>query len=99
MQFEQKRGHVASSVECYMKQHKVTRQETVDEFYRQVSEAWKDVNEECLHPTSVPMPLLIRIINLARVIDVAYKDGDGYTFAAFLIKDYVTSLLVDPLPL
>lgn len=99
MQFEQKRGHVASSVECYMKQHNVTRQETVDEFYRQVSEAWKDVNEECLHPTSVPMPLLIRIINLARVIDVAYKDGDGYTFAAFLIKDYVTSLLVDPLPL
>ncbi|EOY12839.1 Terpene synthase 21, putative isoform 3 [Theobroma cacao] len=99
VKFEQKRGHVASSVECYMKQHDTTRQKAVDEFYRQISEAWKDVNEECLHPTSVPMPLLMRIINLARVIDVAYKDGDGYTFSGILLKDFVASLLVDPMPL
>ncbi|WRX28423.1 Terpene synthase [Theobroma cacao] len=98
-EFEQKRGHVASSVECYMKQYDTTRQKAVDEFYRQISEAWKDVNEECLHPTSVPMPLLMRIINLARVIDVAYKDGDGYTFSGILLKDFVASLLVDPMPL
>ncbi|OMP04623.1 hypothetical protein COLO4_09458 [Corchorus olitorius] len=98
-EFEQKRGHVASSVECYMKQHNARRQEAVDEFYRQISESWKDMNEECLYPTSVPMPLLTRIINLARVMDVAYKDGDGYTFAEVLLKDSVTSLLVDPVPL
>ncbi|XP_022753968.1 (-)-germacrene D synthase-like [Durio zibethinus] len=98
-EFEQKRGHVASSVECYMKQHDTTRQQAVDEFYRQVSEAWKDINEECLNPTSLPMPLLMRIINLARVIDVAYKDGDGYTFSEVLLKDSVTSLLIDPMPL
>ncbi|XVE80200.1 hypothetical protein DITRI_Ditri14bG0120600 [Diplodiscus trichospermus] len=98
-EFEQKRGHVASGVECYMKQHGATRQEAVDEFYKQVSEAWKDMNEECLRPTSVPMPLLMRILNLARVIDVVYKDGDGYTFSEILLKDFVTSLLIDPMPL
>ncbi|RVW14958.1 (-)-germacrene D synthase [Vitis vinifera] len=68
--FEQKRGHVASAVECYMKQHGASEQETHNEFNKQVRDAWKDINEECLIPTAVPMPILMRVLNLARVIDV-----------------------------
>ncbi|RVW14961.1 Retrovirus-related Pol polyprotein from transposon TNT 1-94 [Vitis vinifera] len=68
--FEQKRGHVASAVECYMKQHGASEQETHNEFNKQVRDAWKDINEECLIPTAVPMPILVRVLNLARVIDV-----------------------------
>ncbi|PRQ31672.1 putative (-)-germacrene D synthase [Rosa chinensis] len=30
--FEQKRGHVASAVECYMKQYGATEEETIIEF-------------------------------------------------------------------
>nr|XP_034914395.1 (-)-germacrene D synthase-like [Populus alba] len=94
--FEQKRGHVASSIECYMKQHGTTEQETVHEFRKQVTDAWKDVNEEFLHPTAVPMPLLTRMLNLARVIDVVYKDEDGYTNAGTALKDLVSAILIDP---
>eukprot|EP00258_Populus_trichocarpa_P015005 XP_006370591.1 (-)-germacrene D synthase isoform X1 [Populus trichocarpa] len=97
--FEQKRGHVASSIECYMKQHGTTEQETVHEFRKQVTDAWKDVNEEFLHPTAVPMPLLTRMLNLARVIDVVYKDEDGYTNAGTALKDLVSALLIDPVPM
>ncbi|RVW61721.1 (-)-germacrene D synthase [Vitis vinifera] len=43
--FEQKRGHVASAVECYMKQHGALEQETHKEFNKQVGDAWKDINE------------------------------------------------------
>ncbi|RVW14966.1 (-)-germacrene D synthase [Vitis vinifera] len=68
--FEQRRGHVASAVECYMKQHGASEQETHNEFNKQVRDAWKDINEECLIPTAVPMPILMRVLNLARVIDV-----------------------------
>uniref|UniRef100_A0A6N2MF07 Isoprene synthase, chloroplastic n=1 Tax=Salix viminalis TaxID=40686 RepID=A0A6N2MF07_SALVM len=96
---EQKRGHVASSIECYMKQHGTTEQETVHEFRKQVTDAWKDVNAECLFPTAVPMPILTRILNLARVIDVLYKDEDGYTNAGTALKDFVSSLLIDPVPM
>ncbi|KAJ6753640.1 hypothetical protein OIU79_026469 [Salix purpurea] len=96
---EQKRGHVASSIECYMKQHGTTEQETVHEFRKQVSHAWKDVNEECLFPTAVPMPILTRILNLARVIDVVYKEEDGYTHAGTALNDFVSSLLIDPVPM
>ncbi|TXG67320.1 hypothetical protein EZV62_008595 [Acer yangbiense] len=97
--FEQKRGHVASSVECFMNQHGATEEETCNEFRKQVRSAWKDINEECLLPTVVPMPLLTRILNLARVIDVIYKDEDGYTHAGGFLKDFVASLLINPVPI
>ncbi|KAH9755851.1 alpha-humulene/(-)-(E)-beta-caryophyllene synthase [Citrus sinensis] len=84
--FEQSRGHVASSVECYMKQHGATEEEACNEFRKQVSNAWKDINEDCLRPTVVPMPLLMRILNLTRVIDVIYKYEDGYTHSAVVLN-------------
>ncbi|NP_001268213.1 (-)-germacrene D synthase [Vitis vinifera] len=97
--FEQKRGHVASAVECYMKQHGASEQETPNEFPQPVREAWKDINEECLIPTAVPMPILMRVLNLARVIDVIYKNEDGYTHFGAVLKDFVTSMLIDPVPI
>uniref|UniRef100_A0A2N9H4T4 Terpene synthase metal-binding domain-containing protein n=1 Tax=Fagus sylvatica TaxID=28930 RepID=A0A2N9H4T4_FAGSY len=97
--FEQKRGHVASAVECYMAQHGATEEEATNELCKQVKDAWKDINEECLNPTTVPMPLLTRILNLARVMDVVYKDEDGYTNAGTVLKDFIASMLIDPVPL
>uniref|UniRef100_A0A2N9I7S9 Uncharacterized protein n=1 Tax=Fagus sylvatica TaxID=28930 RepID=A0A2N9I7S9_FAGSY len=93
-----KRGHVASAVECYMTQHGATEEEAINEFRIQVRDAWKDINEECLYPTSVPMPILTRVLNLARVIDVLYKDEDCYTHAGTVLKAFVTSMLIDPVP-
>ncbi|KAL9454270.1 hypothetical protein AB3S75_009796 [Citrus x aurantiifolia] len=96
--FEQSRGHVASSVECYMKQYQATEEEAYNELRKQVSNAWKDINEDCLRPTVVPMPLLMRILNLMRVADVIYKYEDGYTFAEVL-KDFIASLFINPVPI
>ncbi|KAI7981020.1 (-)-germacrene D synthase [Camellia lanceoleosa] len=97
--FKQKTGHVASAVECYMKQHDASEEEVLIEFHKQVTNAWKDINAECLHPIEVPMPLLLRVVNLARVIDVLYKDKDGYTNSGTRLKGFVTSVLIDPVPI
>ncbi|XP_031383637.1 (-)-germacrene D synthase-like [Punica granatum] len=97
--FEQKRGHVASAIECYMKHHGATEQETEEKLWKMIDDGWKDINEECLHPTPVPMPLLTRIVNFTCVIEVLYKDKDRYTNSQTDLKDYVTALLVDPIPL
>ncbi|XP_043701581.1 (-)-germacrene D synthase-like [Telopea speciosissima] len=94
---EQERGHVCSSVECYMKQHGVTEQEACDEFKRRVENAWKDINQGCIKPTIVPMPFLMRILNLTRMMDVIYKHGDGYNNASQVLKDYITFLFIDPI--
>lgn len=98
VQFEQKRGHVASAIELYMKEHGVSEQETEKELRKRVLDAWKDINEAFLRPTAVQVPILMRILNLSRVIHVLYSDGDNYTHSGTLLKDHVTSLFVSPLP-
>nr|WNI01931.1 terpene synthase [Psidium guajava] len=95
--FEQSRQHADSSVQCYMRQHGVTEQEAENDLHKQVEDAWKEVNEECLHPTAVPMPLLMGILNLTRVMDVLYKDGgDHYTNPHIKLKDHIKLVLMDP---
>ncbi|KAI4317442.1 hypothetical protein L6164_025309 [Bauhinia variegata] len=98
-EFEQKRGHVVSLLECYMKEHDISREDTINELRKQVVNAWKDINEECLRPTQVPMPFLMRIVNFARVIDVFYKDEDCYTNAGGAMKTYIAAVFVEPVPI
>jgi (-)-germacrene D synthase len=99
LQFEQERDHVVSGIECYMKLHGVSKQEVHEEFRKQVVNAWKDINKECVRPTEVPVPLLMRVLNLARVMDLLYKDEDAYTQLGEVMIEGVTSLLVDPVPI
>ncbi|KAL6283771.1 hypothetical protein ACE6H2_014700 [Prunus campanulata] len=97
---EKERGHEASSVDCYMKQHGVSEQEALDVFNKQVFDLWKDINEDLLiRPNAVPRPVLMRVLNLTRVVDLVYEKGDGFTHVGKLMKDIVTSLFLDPVPL
>ena len=85
-------------MECYIKQHGVSEEEAYVEINKMVSDSWKDINEELLEPTSMPVPLLSCILNFARVIDVVYKDGDGYTYShsKFGLKNILNTLLLSP---
>ncbi|KAK2434604.1 putative terpene synthase [Trifolium repens] len=98
-EFEQKRGHSASAIECYIKQHDVSREDAINELLRQVTNAWKDINEELLDPTHVPKPLLMRVLNFSRVIDVLYKDEDCYTHSQGSTKNDIISILLNPCPI
>lgn len=98
-EFEQERGHVASAVECYMNQHGASKEEAIDEFRKQVKNAWKDINKECLTcHTVIPAPLLERVVNLARVIHLLYQEEDSYTHSTTKFKGIITSVLIDPVP-
>ncbi|CAL5404078.1 unnamed protein product [Camellia sinensis] len=80
----------ASSVVCRLMDDMVGhKEEALVELKKRVTNAWKDINQECLRPTAVPMPLLLRVVNLARVINVLYKDEDGYTHSGTKLKDEV----------
>ncbi|GMN72149.1 hypothetical protein TIFTF001_055217 [Ficus carica] len=97
--FEQKREHIVSSVECYVKQYGVSEQEAYTVLRQQINDAWKDINEECLEPREMAMPLLMRVVNFARVIDLLYKDGDNYTNAGGIMKHLIKSIFIDPIPM
>ena len=81
-----------------MKQYDVSKQEVHDEFRKQIVNAWKDINKECLRPSEVPVPLLTRVVNLLRVMDLLYKDEDAYTHLGGVMVEGITSMLVDPVP-
>ncbi|CAA2966117.1 (-)-germacrene d synthase [Olea europaea subsp. europaea] len=90
--FEQK----ISAVGCYMNQHNgASKEEAFAEIQKQVTNAWKVINQECLRPTAVPMAFLKQVIvNLARVSHTMYKDLDAYTHSADKLKGTITLLLV-----
>ncbi|KAL6213630.1 hypothetical protein ACLB2K_013077 [Fragaria x ananassa] len=97
--FEKERGHAPSSIDCYTKQYGVSEQEAIDVFNKQIVESWKDINEEFLKPTAVPMPVLMRVLNLTRVADLLYKGEDGFTRVGKMTKDSVAAVIIDSVPL
>ncbi|CAN1327514.1 Alpha-copaene synthase [Linum perenne] len=96
--FERNKKHVASSIDCYMKELNVSEEEAIEFIREEISKAWKDIAESCHKPTPVPVALMDRILNFARSINVIYENGDGYT-NSHLMKSEIASLFVDPVPL
>ncbi|XP_074364107.1 sesquiterpene synthase Cop-like [Apium graveolens] len=88
-------------VGCYMRQHGVSREHTFAEFEKQKTQAWKDMNSECLRPTAVPIPLLMVALSSSRLVYVCYEyqNIDGYTTSDTKTKELLRTLLVDPIPM
>lgn len=86
------RKHVLCSVECLRKEG-LSIKEISDKYNQLITNAWKDVNEECMKPNPVSMEILLPIINGGRLVEVSYKDGDGYTCPENL-RDIITALFI-----
>ncbi|KAI3456990.1 hypothetical protein Pfo_013653 [Paulownia fortunei] len=85
-----------SAVECYMNQNGTSEKEAFAEFLEQVKKAWKDINQECLKPTRVSLPILMNVVNLTRLINLLYGDEDGFTNPTTKTKDYINCVLIEP---
>ncbi|PWA53056.1 Terpene synthase, metal-binding domain-containing protein [Artemisia annua] len=94
---EQERKHVASGIQCYMKEFDVTEQHVYNVFNKKVEDAWVEMNEESLKCKDVKFPVIMRVINLARVMDVLYKNKDHYTHVGPELINHIKSLVVDPI--
>ena len=82
-----------------MREYDLSREQAIQESRNRVIDAWKDINEEYLRPTKVPMPFLMRVLNLARFMAVMYKDESCYTHPGGIMKKHIEALLVDPVPI
>ncbi|XP_014522250.1 probable terpene synthase 2 [Vigna radiata var. radiata] len=95
--FEQQRVHVASAVECCMKQYSISEAEAYNFIHKDVEDCWKVINEECIKSSDdIPKCVLDCAVNLARISEVSYENHEDKYTNAKLLKDYVSSLLVDP---
>ncbi|EOY13945.1 Terpene synthase 21, putative [Theobroma cacao] len=96
---EEKRGLVACGIKCYMKQYGVSKEEAIEEFRKRLVIAWNELNEDHMRPATVPMQILNRVRNIACVIDLTYKDEDGFTMSEKILKDHITKVLIEPIPI
>lgn len=95
-EFETERNNVATAVTCHMKEYGTTKEEASEVLWDVVENAWKDMNKEYLNRTDIPASLLVRVINLARMMETMYKEIDGYTDSAIL-KNRISLLLEKPI--
>jgi (-)-germacrene D synthase len=97
IQFEQERVHVASAVDCCMKQYDISQEEANKLILKEIEDLWRVMNEECLKLHHIPRPVLECILNVVRVIDFTYEDFEDKYTNPDLLKDYIVALLVDPI--
>ncbi|KAH6824295.1 hypothetical protein C2S53_011792 [Perilla frutescens var. hirtella] len=97
-EIEKARGQVATGIESYMKDNGATKEEAMVKFVKNATDAWKDINEECLRPCLYnSRDVWMRILNLECIIHVAYKDNqDGYTQPEKVLKPHIIALFIDP---
>ncbi|KAF7822841.1 putative terpene synthase 2 [Senna tora] len=96
--FESKRVHVASAVECLMNQDGISEEEAYKVLQKELENAWKDINEECLKEEGVVPKVVVEcVVNFSRLIELVYGNlADRYTEPE-LLKHHVAALVVDPL--
>jgi hypothetical protein len=86
---------VASSVECYAKEHDTSGEEAVTAIAGMAEHAWRTINRSCMEMNSALLPAAQLVVNLTKTLEVIYLGGrDAYTFAADL-KDLVVSLFLN----
>lgn len=93
------KGYTANALSYYIKQHGVTKEEAIKEFDKMIKDINKIVNEECLKITHISRRVLNQIINYGRSLNVLYTSDDVYNQREGMFKEYITTLLVDPIHL
>jgi hypothetical protein len=96
---EMRRGEVVNGVNCYVKQHNVTKELAVREIKKMIRDNYKIMMEEFLTIKSVSRPILVRCFNIVRLVNLYYEEGDNFTNPNGKLKDLITSLFFHPLPL
>ncbi|MED6123450.1 hypothetical protein PIB30_049299 [Stylosanthes scabra] len=95
--FEQQREHVASAVECFMKQYGFSQEEAYEFINKEINNSWKVMNEEYLKLVEdIPRPVLDCIVNLARICEFLYANCEDKVTNCALLKDHIVALLLDP---
>ncbi|KAL6603772.1 hypothetical protein ACP70R_044133 [Stipagrostis hirtigluma subsp. patula] len=89
---------VITSVECYMKEHKVTSEVALVKIDALVEDAWKTINQ-ALFENRVPLSVIQRVTNMTKVTALFFHDGrDAYTDSKDL-ESTIKSHFVDPVRL
>lgn len=94
---EQKRTHVASTVQCYVMKHECSEEEACNKLLAMSNNAWKILIKEFLTNTKFSLSLIWPIINLARFSEFVYFRNDIYTHSLDTMKEQINGVLIEPI--
>ncbi|CAA0815536.1 Alpha-humulene/(-)-(E)-beta-caryophyllene synthase [Striga hermonthica] len=95
---ENREGKMLTVVDCYMKNHNVSRKEALSKFKEFVENGWKNMNTEWVAKSSIPKEMVVQVINYGRVAEVTYKNSiDHYTCPEKFMTPVITATFVDPI--
>lgn len=99
MKREQKRIHVASTVDCYMKEHGTSEDVACEKLLGFVEDAWKTMNEELVNVTKLSREVTELALHVTRTTEFVYKHDDAFTEPNTSMKEVIFFLLVHPIPI
>ena len=99
MQAELERGDVPKCIQCYMHESGVTEAIAREHISEMVTSTWKKLNGDRIANSSFVESFKNVALNIPRMSQCIYLNGDGYGEPGEETKDQIISLLIDPVPL
>ncbi|KAK9265399.1 hypothetical protein L1049_007420 [Liquidambar formosana] len=94
---ELERGDAPSSILCHMREANVSEEIARKHIRGVIVKTWKKMNDGCFTQCPLLQPFVNIIANVARVAQCIYQFGDGFGVQDRETKEYVLSLLIEPL--
>nr|ADL14246.1 pimara-8(14),15-diene synthase [Taiwania cryptomerioides] len=97
-QEERDRGELASCVQCYINDHPgCTEEEALNYLYGVNEDALTKLNYHFLMRAEIPKSFRTVLFNTARVMQLFYRNIDGFLNAAEEMKEFIKKTLYEPL--
>ncbi|GLJ05750.1 hypothetical protein SUGI_0024520 [Cryptomeria japonica] len=97
---EANRGELVSGISCYIKDHLGSSEEDALDYLKDLlQKRLKELDWEYLKPNNVPAISKDHAYNIARSYQLLYKERDGFTNSNKDIKDLVSQILLEPVPM
>ncbi|KAJ8749366.1 hypothetical protein K2173_018855 [Erythroxylum novogranatense] len=91
------RGESVNAISCYMFETGASEEQARQHISKLIDEAWKKLNKECNEQTIFAKPFLEAAINLARISQCTYHEGDSHGAPDAKSQTRVLSLIVQPI--
>ncbi|PIN23179.1 (+)-gamma-cadinene synthase [Handroanthus impetiginosus] len=91
-------GKQLTVMDCYMKEHGVSKQEACSKFAELIEEGWKDLNTEWITKThSIPEHILVQLLNYVREARATYNNGEDRVTNPQVLVPCIHALFVEPI--
>ena len=96
-QDEDQNGHDGSYIECYRKEHQgCSVEDAKSHVIKMISNAWKQLNKDCLNPNPFPASFIKASLNAARMAPLMYSYDEKHRLPS--LEEHMKSLILKSVP-